>query len=91
MLSGGTDKDSFKRNAHDVIVANDRVQFHLSILSQDVDDPEHSQELLLEIIKLWVTVRGFSIAASWMETYKQEQKRTLQKSTGLRKSISGSK
>ena len=44
---------------------------------------------LTEIINLWVTIRGYSIAASWMEVYKGNEKKNVQKSTGLRKSISG--
>ncbi len=89
ILSGNPDKESFKHNVHDVIIASDETQFYWCVLSQDIDD-EQSQELLREIIKLWVTIRGFSMATSWMETYKQHQKKTIQKSTSLRKSISGS-
>ena len=65
------------------------MQFFWCILSQDIDDPEQSEELLLEIIKLCVTVRGFSMVASWVEAYKHCQKKTVQKSTSLRKSING--
>ena len=90
MLSGNADKDSFKQNVHDVVVANEEVQFFWCVLSQDIDEPEHSEELLFEIVKLWVSIRGFSIVASWVETYKQHQKKTVQKSTSLRKSICGS-
>ncbi len=75
ILSGNPDKESFKHNVHDVIIASDETQFYWS---QDIDDDEQSQELLREIIKLWFTIRGFSIAASWMETYKQHQKKTIQ-------------
>ena len=87
MLSRTANKESFKQNVHDVIAANENVQFFGCILSQDIDDPEQSEEL--EIIKLWVTVRGFSMVASWVEAYKHRQKKTVQKSTSLRKSING--
>lgn len=90
VLATSTDENYFKRNVHDNIIQNDDVQFHWCLLSQDIDDPDDSQELLTEIVKLWVTVRGFSITASWMEAYKKKEKKTTQKCTGLRKSVSGS-
>ena len=65
------------------------MQFHWAVLSQEVNDPEDAQELLNEIVTLWVTVRGFSITASWLEVYKKAEKKTVQKSTGLRKGLSG--
>ena len=55
-----------------------------------IDKPEDAEALLIEIVNLWVTIRGFSLAASWMEEYKKNNKKNTQKSTGLRKSISGS-
>ena len=70
------------------IVGDDEVQFKWTFLSIAIDSEEEAQELLHEIVQLWVTVRGFSIAASWMETYKQATKQTKQKSTGLRKHLS---
>ena len=42
------------------------------LLSQDIDKPENS-ELLTEIVNLWVTIRGFSMAASWLEEYKNHK------------------
>ena len=48
----------------------------------DIDDSDDAQGLLGEIIKLWVTVRGFSMTATWMEVYKKTEKKTLQKATG---------
>ena len=70
------------------VMDNDEVQFKWTLLSTVIDSEEETQELLYEIVQLWVTVRGFSIAASWMEIYKQATKRTNQKSTGLRKHLS---
>lgn len=51
------------------ITKNEDIQFYWAILSQDINDPE----LLGEIIKLWITVRGFSITATWMEVYKKKE------------------
>ena len=71
-------------------VQDEDVQFHWALINQDIDKPEDAEVLLIEIVKLWVTIRGFSLAASWMEEYKKSNKKNTQKSTVLRKSISGS-
>ena len=55
--------------------------------SVDIDNDEHGAELLHHIIKLWVTIRGFSIATSWLEDYKRVMNTTTQKSAGLRKGL----
>lgn len=89
MLTSTSDKESFKQNVHEKVTGNEDVQFYWTLLSQDIDEPDHAQELLTNIVELWVTVRGFSMTATWMEVYKRKEKKTLQKSTGLRKSISG--
>lgn len=66
----------------------DDIQFQWTLISQDVDSDEESQELLYEIVKKWITVRGHSIASTWIELYKQATKETTSKSTGLRKHLS---
>ena len=45
------------------------VQYQCFLLSQDIDDNDDCQALLLEIIKLWVNVRCHAIVASLMEEY----------------------
>ena len=84
-----SDQESMKRNIHEKIFQNEEVQFHWALLSQDIDCPKAAEVLLIEIIKLWVTIRGFSMVASWMEAHKSKEKRNTEKSTGLRKSLSG--
>ena len=49
------------------IANNDSVQFFWTMLSVDIDGEEQVVNLLKEIIGLWVTIRGFSIAGTWME------------------------
>ena len=88
MLATGSDRESFTQDVICKVSDNEDVQFYWAILSQEVDDPDDSEELLNEVVKLWVTVRGFSITASWMESYKRNEKKTVQKSTGLRKGLS---
>ena len=70
------------------ILDDEDVQFKWTLVSQDLDTYEEGQELLQEVVHLWVTIRGFSIASTWIETYKQATKQTKQKSTGLRKHLS---
>ena len=79
IIRGDSDKATFKRSVLDVIV-------NWLLLLQDI---AHAETLLTEIVNLWVTIRGFSIAASWMAEYKKNARKTTEKSTGLRKSISG--
>ena len=89
VITCNSDKETFKANVHDEVFKNEEVQFHWTLLSQDIVSPEDAETLLQEIISLWVTIRGYSLAASWMEIYKSNEKKNTQKSTGLRKSISG--
>ena len=84
-----SDKELYIRNIHDKILENEDVQFHWTLLSQDIESAEDSHCLLSEVVKLFVTVRGFAIVGSWMEIYKSKEKINTQKSTGLRKSLSG--
>ena len=79
--------DSCKEELIETIASNDEVQFIWSMLSVDIDD-SFSSELLKDIIKLWVTIRGFSTVLAWMEEYKQSTKTNTQKSKGLRKTLS---
>ncbi len=64
VLTRPTDKEAFKRNVHNKISEDDDVQFYWTLLSQDIDEPKDAELLLEEIIRLWVTVRGYSIAGS---------------------------
>ena len=48
----------------------------------------HAQVVLDMLIGLWITtVRGFSFASAFLETYKQEKKKGLQRLKALRKDI----
>ena len=85
------DKDCFKADVHNKIIQNEDIQFYWAQLSQDIDCPNDAQTLLSEVIRLWVTIRGFSMAASWMEIYEEKESTNTEKSTGLRKSLSGKK
>ena len=49
----------------------------------EVDD----NSLLNSIIELWITIRGFSYASGFIELYKQQTKKGLQRAKALRKDI----
>ena len=61
-----------------------------SCINQDQDQGDILviiDELYVTIITEFVTVRGFSIAASIVEAYKKVSSKNLQKTKGLRKTI----
>lgn len=65
---------------------NDEVLFQWCMLTTGVSDSDGA--LVLEIlVKLWVTIRGFSFAGAWLKQFKQRKKKTLQKSKALRKDL----
>ena len=70
------------------ITTDEDVLFYWSIISAEWEEKEE-QILLRMLIDLWVTVRGFSFAKSMLEMYKQAQKKTVQKSKGVRKQLIG--
>ena len=50
-----------------------------SRLSVDIDTEHNDALLLKEIIGLWLTIRGFSIAGQWLEIYKNNRALTTKK------------
>ena len=65
------------------------VLFYWSMLSIDTDihSPEDADELLKAVIKLWVTIRGYSLTAAWLRSTKstsfQQQEKALRKDLRL--------
>ena len=70
----------------DAVTADDDVQFLWVLVSCDITDEDNAVFLLKEIIGLWLTIRGFSIAGTWLEKYKEKIAST-RKSKGLRKNL----
>lgn len=68
------------------IEENDDVQFIWSSLSSEWTE-QISEELFKKIVTLWVTIRGYSICNFWVEEYKRETKKSLQKSKGIRRKL----
>ena len=63
------------------------VAFNWSMLSVEITREDHSVELLRHIIKLWVTIRGFSLAKMGIKQYKESPSTSTKKSVSLRKSL----
>ena len=85
-LANAVPKADFKEKVTAGIFTNEDVLFYWAMLAAEWEEDE-SKALLAMIIDLWVTIRGFSFASSWMEKYKLVKKQSLQKSKGIRKQL----
>ena len=73
-----------KEDVIEDVVHNDDVLFSWTAVSSDLDDEDLAKELLQHIVELWVTIRGFSAAGTWMY-YKQHIEKTTKGACGLSK------
>ena len=80
------DVERGKKEIVDEVTSDSSVQFHWSMIAADLDE-EIGQQLLVEIVQLWLTVRGFSVAGAFVEQYIQITKASTRKSTSLRKGL----
>ena len=69
----------------DVLFEDNEVQFHWSMMTFDIDE-KSSQKALKEVIKLWVTIRGFRYASCIVEEYKRSYG-ALKRQKALRKEL----
>ena len=68
------------------IIEDEGVQSSWSTIA--VDWEEDTATLLLNmIVDTWVKIRGHSTARAWLESYKLQQKKSVQKSKGIRKQL----
>ena len=81
----GSDEISFNA-VMEKAVEDEDVDFYWSIISADWE-PETAAILLKMIIEMWLKIRGHSTARAWLELYKQTQKKSVQKSKGIRKQL----
>ena len=68
------------------IVADVDVQFYMDRAAEDLEI-EEKLELLGMMVDIYIVVRGFAFACLLLESYKQIQKKALQISHGLRKTL----
>ena len=60
--------------------------FYWSIISVNWEE-ETAEVLLCMIVEHWITLRGVSTASALIEKYKQQSKKNVQKSKGVRKRL----
>ena len=78
----------FKAKLTKCLLESDDVQFFWSIVAAPWEDgADIEMELLEMVIGMWLTIRGFSYASDWVEKFKLLEKKTKQKSKGIRKTL----
>jgi len=68
--------ENIKKRTVNACMKNTQVQEKWSVLTKyiDYEKPDDETKLLEEIVKLWVTICGFFLAVTWLETFKQQVK-----------------
>ena len=74
-----------KEEPYSQIVDDEDVKFQWSKMSLDIQDVDHSMELLKTIVEEWVKLRGFAVTSLWLEDYKRSTEETIKAKKGLRK------
>ncbi len=85
--SGSTATTRYQEIVVEQVMSTDDIQFHWEMLSVDISD-DSSHEILRDIVKLWLNIRGFSLIGSWVEQRKKLGK--AGRKCGLRKSLKNS-
>ena len=73
----------------DFLNASEDIKFYWCIVTADfdVEDTDIHDVLLRMIAELYITIRVFSFGSGWIEHYKQEQKKSTQRSKSLRRKL----
>ena len=77
------------REVAETIKKKDDMQFYWSMVAAHWEEKE-AEALLNPTVDLWITIRGFSFTSSWIERFKAEHKKSVQKSKGVRKQLCSS-
>ena len=75
-----------REHIEECVLENDEVLFQWCMLTADADD-DVGAVVLGMLVKLWITVRGFSFTSAWLEQFKQRKKTGLEKAKALRKTL----
>lgn len=79
-------RGGLKEEVFSEVVSSENVRFHWEVATtEEIND--YTLELLHEVVNLWFTVRGFSIASRLLEEYKKATKTTIKGKKGLRKEL----
>lgn len=79
-------KGSTKEEVITQVFVNENVRLHWTLIC-DLHDDSKSMELLQDVIGVWFTIRGFSIAGKLFEDYKKVTKTNVRGKKGLRKEL----
>ena len=79
-------KEGNREHVEDAVMDNEEVLFQWCMLTTGVSDADAAVVLEL-LVKLWITICGYSFASGWLELYKQSKMKSLQRSKALRKEI----
>ena len=66
------------------VSTNDKVFFHWCMLTAEIEEV-HAETVLDMLVSMWITIRGFSFASIFIEMYKLDKRKGLQRSKVLRK------
>ncbi len=70
----------------EVLLEDNEIHFHWSVMTFDLDE-EMSSSVLGEMIKLWVTIRGFSYASAIVDDYRHSCSIQTKRKKSLRKEL----
>lgn len=85
-------KAGFKEKMSDIVQQDENVLFWWSTLCDITDVDNNTAEVLLtNILKTYVTIRGFAFVGRWMEVFKQSNGKSLQRSKRLRSKLQANK
>ena len=90
LSSASKQQEGSKEKLIDAVMGNEELLFQWCMFSACERD-DLAMSVLRMIVELYVTVRGFAFATSCLEMYKQANKKTSQKSKGIRKELFTSK
>ena len=76
-----TEKEVNKVALVEAIMIDPDVQFYWSLVTTNLDE-EAANNLLSELVQLWLTVRGFSMAGAFVEHHKQNTQTGTKKASG---------
>lgn len=69
-----------------IISEDNEIHFHWSMMSFDLDE-ETSQSVFSDIMKLWITIRGFAYASAIVDEYKRSSGLINKRKKALRKEL----
>lgn len=90
-LRQSTDHRKSKESLIQAISSDKDVLSTWNTMAVDISDENQANELLNLLIEQWITIRGFSLTATWLEQYKKASKQSTKKRKALRKEVSGAK